>query len=38
MEAADAFADCYQGTYTDKASWALHTLSLLGERSAPWRN
>lgn len=32
IEAADAFADHYQGTYADKASWARHTLSLMGER------
>lgn len=30
IEAADAFADCYQGTYVDRTSWARHTLGLLG--------
>lgn len=32
IDAADAFADHYQGTYADKASWARHTLGLMGER------
>ena len=32
IEAADAFADHYQGTYADRTSWARHTLSLMGER------
>ncbi|HHA2508325.1 TPA: hypothetical protein ACOEOC_003108 [Stenotrophomonas maltophilia] len=29
IEAADAFADRYQGTYPDMVGWARHTLSLM---------
>jgi len=29
IEAADAFADRYQGTYPDMVSWARHTLSFV---------
>ncbi|WP_158549330.1 antirestriction protein ArdA [Lysobacter silvisoli] len=32
LQAAEAFADSYQGTYADAASWASHTLALLGHR------
>jgi len=32
IEAADAFADRYQGTYAERTSWARHTLSVMGER------
>lgn len=31
VQAADAFADRYQGTYADVAGWAHHYLSLMGE-------
>lgn len=30
IEAAGAFADHYQGTYADRASWAQHTFDLMG--------
>lgn len=31
IEAADAFADSYQGTYPDAGAWARHYLALMGE-------
>lgn len=31
IEAADVFADTYQGTYTDAGAWARHYLALVGE-------
>jgi hypothetical protein len=35
IQAADAFADRYQGTYADAAAWAQHYLALIGEPVAP---
>ena len=35
IEAADAFADGYQGTYPDARAWARHYLALLGELPQP---
>ena len=32
LRATEAFADSYQGTYADAASWAYHTFTLLGRR------
>ncbi|MCD9045930.1 antirestriction protein ArdA [Luteimonas sp. MHLX1A] len=31
LQAAEAFADSYQGTYADTASWACRTLALMGQ-------
>lgn len=30
LQAAEAFADSYQGTYADATSWACHTPALMG--------
>lgn len=30
LQGAEAFADSFQGTYADAASWACHTLALTG--------
>ena len=35
IEAADAFADSYQGTYPDAVAWARHYLALMGELPQP---
>lgn len=35
LQAAEAFADSYQGTYADAASWASHTLTLMGRLIEP---
>ncbi len=32
LQAAEVFADSYQGTYADAASWVCHTLTLLGQQ------
>ncbi len=31
LQAAEAFADSFQGTYADAVSWACHTLALIGQ-------
>ena len=31
LQAAEAFADSYQGTYAEASSWACHTLALMGQ-------
>lgn len=35
IEAAEAFADGYQGTYPDAGAWARHYLALMGELPQP---
>lgn len=35
LQAADVFADTYQGTYADAGAWARHYLVLTGEATEP---
>jgi hypothetical protein len=35
LQAAEVFADSYQGTYADVANWVCRTLALMGQPVAP---
>lgn len=35
LQAADLFADTYQGSYADAGAWARHYLALIGETTGP---
>ena len=35
LQAADVFADTYQGSYADAGAWACHYLALIGATTGP---